>query len=123
LTQLLLRLSLDAATKVGAYGRQEAQRMSDYLHDLRRALETRGNLARLARLSELSGEALRKIADGRTANPGIRTVERIQKALESVSRDSLPEILAEQNQRGNREKSEPNQSGAESPVPVGEACA
>lgn len=86
----------------------------DRLESLRSRL--RGlKLATVSRLSGVSRPAIKDIRDGVCCNPGILTIEAIEDAIAAIS--------AEQNQSENREKSEPNQSGAESPVPVGEACA
>jgi len=52
---------------------------------LKLAIEAkRGNLARIAKNTGLSLEGVRKIADGRTANPGIYTVQRIEAALDQL---------------------------------------
>jgi DNA-binding phage protein len=46
--------------------------------------DKRGNLSRIAEKSGVSVEALRKISDGRTKNPGILTVGRIEEAIEAL---------------------------------------
>jgi DNA-binding phage protein len=52
---------------------------------LKRAVEAkRGNLSRIAEASGISPEGVRKIADGRTGNPGIHTVKAIEAALDQL---------------------------------------
>lgn len=67
---------------------------------LQRALATRGALAALARESGLSHTALQKLASGKTQNPGIKTVERIEAALRIVCPDAQPELVLDRD--GNR---------------------
>lgn len=56
--------------------------MAEFREDIEKFIgRERGNLARLAAETGLSHTALWKIASGRTPNPGILTVQRIQAAL------------------------------------------
>jgi transcriptional regulator with XRE-family HTH domain len=56
---------------------------------LKQAIEAkRGNLARISKLTGLSLEGVRKIADGRTANPGIYTVQNIEAALDKIEAEA-----------------------------------
>jgi transcriptional regulator with XRE-family HTH domain len=54
----------------------------------------RGNLSKLAKASGLTVEGLRKIADGRTLNPGVETLKRLEKALLELAEDTAPPSAA-----------------------------
>jgi DNA-binding phage protein len=52
---------------------------------LQAAIRTRGTLSAIARHSGLDRITIQKIATGKTANPGIRTVQRIEAALAGLT--------------------------------------
>lgn len=64
----------------------------DFQERLKRSIERRGALAELARLTGLTPRAIKKIADGVTENPGIRTVERLVEALDSLENLAPQEV-------------------------------
>lgn len=55
-----------------------------FLDRLNKALKKRGTLIRIAEISGLSEDGVRKIAYGRTPNPGILTVQAIERALDQI---------------------------------------
>lgn len=56
----------------------------DIAERLKGALESRGNLSAIAREASVGHSVVLKIASGKTKNPGIRTVEKIEAAMKSL---------------------------------------
>lgn len=56
----------------------------DIADRLRDALETRGNLSAIAKEAAVGHSVILKIASGKTKNPGIQTVAKIERAMESL---------------------------------------
>jgi DNA-binding phage protein len=66
----------------------------DFAERLREEIKVRGRLAELARSSGVSHVAIRKIALGQTANPGINTVAAIGRALDELeAADAKGEVV------------------------------
>ena len=55
---------------------------------LQAAVAKRGTTARLARITGLSHTAVLKIARGKTTNPGVNTVEALERALGQLPAES-----------------------------------